>query len=183
MPGVVDLDENRARRQRRRAALAQDCGGAGLGRMAAKAAVRLWSPALQRTRHRARPCGCRTSRRVTSMAPVRASSGGQANATFPRVYKVLQPSSSAKADVPVLVASLLKTGSTVYWMRRLPVGRDLFHCRTLAKISCSASGRSKRGSMPSIGAMRAITLPAVGAAFQPEVAKPWFPADPAARRA
>jgi len=39
-----------------------------------------------------------------------------------------------------------------------------------ARICRSAGGRSKRGSMPSIGATFAITLPVVGAAFQPDVA-------------
>ena len=40
----------------------------------------------------------------------------------------------------------------------------------LARISWSAFGRSKRGAMSSSGATRAITLAAVGAAFQPAVA-------------
>ena len=41
-----------------------------------------------------------------------------------------------------------------------------------ARIWRSEVGRSKRGAMPSIGAIRSTTRPAVGAAFQPEVAKP-----------
>ena len=42
--------------------------------------------------------------------------------------------------------------------------------RALARISRSAGGRSKRGVMARSGAMRAMISPAVGAAFQPEVA-------------
>lgn len=38
------------------------------------------------------------------------------------------------------------------------------------RIKRSAAGKSKRGCTPSSGAIRAITLPAVGTAFQPEVA-------------
>ncbi len=36
------------------------------------------------------------------------------------------------------------------------------------------SGVAGSGSMPRIGAMREITIPAAGAATQPAVAKPWL---------
>src|ERR1700761_3528284 len=42
-----------------------------------------------------------------------------------------------------------------------------------ARIRRSDGGRSKRGSMPRMGAIREITLPAVGTAFQPEVMNPY----------
>ena len=42
--------------------------------------------------------------------------------------------------------------------------------RALARIRRSAGGRSKRGVIERSGAMRAMIRPAVGAAFQPEVA-------------
>jgi len=41
-----------------------------------------------------------------------------------------------------------------------------------ARIRRSDGGRSKRGSIPKSGAIREITLPAVGTAFQPEVMNP-----------
>src|SRR5262249_55301362 len=55
------------------------------------------------------------------------------------------------------------------WLRRRDAGRQ----RALVKISRSAGGRSNLGSTRSSGAILAITLPVVGAAFQPEVVKPW----------
>ena len=42
-----------------------------------------------------------------------------------------------------------------------------------ARMRRSDGGRSNRGSTPRSGAIRAITLPPVGTAFQPEVMKPW----------
>ena len=41
-----------------------------------------------------------------------------------------------------------------------------------ARIRRSGGGRSKRGSIPKSGPIRAMTLPAVGTAFQPDVMNP-----------
>ncbi|MHC2735871.1 hypothetical protein ACVMFA_001632 [Bradyrhizobium liaoningense] len=42
-----------------------------------------------------------------------------------------------------------------------------------ARIRRSDGGRSNRGSTPKSGAIRSITLPPVGTAFQPDVMKPF----------
>src|SRR6185312_3177514 len=74
-------------------------------------------------------------------------------------------------------------GVPVGWMRSKPAqplqetqetAADTAYCVGLdaARIRRSGGGRSKRGSMSRSGAIRVITLAAVGTAFQPEVMKP-----------
>ena len=64
--------------------------------------------------------------------------------------------------LPVRPAQLGAGDDTPYWV-----------VLDAARIRRSDGGRSKRGSIPSSGPMRAMTLPPVGTAFQPEVMKPW----------
>src|SRR4051812_5756523 len=78
-----------------------------------------------------------------------------------------------RLDHSIVAEEVAKSHGLPVRPARIAPVRDYWVVFDAARIRRSDGGRSKRGSMPSSGAIREITLPPVGTAFHPEVMKPY----------